>query len=123
MTAKVLKYEGEEWVPLYYHETLRRHRDQLGKRVAELEAELETQCWEYTPAMAQAKIVERNKTIEGQAAKIEELEAAVTDTKEKLQDPQAVHVNMLRGTIAIPSPAHMQHLWGHPPHMIWSGKR
>jgi uncharacterized small protein (DUF1192 family) len=46
------------------------------------------------------------------SAEIERLRAELA----KLADPVAVHINMLRGTIAIPSREHMEHVWhGAPP--------
>lgn len=47
-------------------------------------------------------------TIEAQAATIEKLEGA-------LKDPNAVHVNLLRGTIARPTIRQIIHIYGEEP--------
>ena len=53
-----------------------------------------------------ARLIERE--LNAAQARIAELESELA----KLRDPVAVHINMLRGTIATPSRELMEHVWG-----------
>ena len=54
------------------------------------------------------EIVSFTGEVAGLRARVAELEAELA----KLHTPAAVHINMLRGTIATPSRAMMEHVWG-----------
>ena len=119
---------------------LERERDAARARVAELEAQhekyqaivfkardilkcghidnmassLQTLCNRYNDAQAQIATLEA----ECERLKHERNRAGMDARKEmmdelaKLKDPVAVHINMLRGTIATPSVELMEHVWG-----------
>jgi hypothetical protein len=74
---------------------------------------------ELNAALARVKEVEMERDVVASRPmyyhqlrdRVRELEGELA----KLNDPVAVHINMLRGTIATPSPETMAHVWGTPP--------
>lgn len=120
-TRKTIKQSDEcKW--RVYAASLERERDAARARVAELEAEVTRLNCAYANAIkAHADEEERADALEAECEQLkhERNRAGMDARKEmmdeiaKLKDPVAVHINMLRGTIATPSVELMEHVWGH----------
>ncbi len=70
------------------------------------------------PTLAGITMARLDGELKAAHQRIAELEAELA----KLSNPVAVHVNMLRGTIATPSRELMEHVWGTPPPPTLTGE-
>lgn len=116
------QYGATGRVSVDFARTLERELTAAQARIAELETELESHAWKISPAMAEARIEQlfaENEQLKKRLTSSERARQSLSDACDSLQaelaklnDPVAVHINMLRGTIATPNREQMQHVWG-----------